>query len=75
MAENCLENPYAERINGIIKNDYMIKNKISSLNELKTALNKAVALYNHCPNGSLGMLTPIDFELAVEQSSANENQS
>lgn len=73
MAENCLENPYAERINGIIKNDYMIKNKISSLNELKTALNKAVALYNQCPNGSLGMLTPIDFELAVEQSSANEN--
>lgn len=72
MAENCLENPYAERINGIIKNDYLIKKKITSLIELKIALNKAVNLYNHCPNGSLGMLSPIDFEHAVEKSSTSE---
>ncbi len=27
----------------------------------------AVDLYNNCSNGSLGMLSPIDFELAVNQ--------
>jgi transposase InsO family protein len=72
MAENCLENPYAERINGIIKNDYLTKKKITSLNELKIELNKAVDLYNHCPNGSLGMLSPIDFEQVVKQVPSGE---
>ena len=47
MAQNCLENPYAERINGIIKNDYLANKKITSLNDLKKALSKAVELYNH----------------------------
>ena len=67
MAQNCLENPYAERINGIIKNDYLANNKIATLNDLKKALSKAVDLYNHCPNGSLGMLSPVGFEQAVKQ--------
>ena len=67
MAENCLENPYAERINGIIKNDYLANKKITSLKDLKKELLKAVDLYNRCPNGSLGMLSPIDFEKAIEQ--------
>jgi transposase InsO family protein len=67
MAQNCLENPYAERINGIIKNDYLANKKITSLNDLKKALSKAVDLYNHCPNGSLGMHSPVDFEQAVKQ--------
>jgi putative transposase len=72
MAENCLENPYAERINGIIKNDYLIRNKISSLSALKLALSQAVDFYNLCPNGTLGMLSPFDFELALQQVPTNE---
>ncbi|MBK6345998.1 MAG: IS3 family transposase [Bacteroidales bacterium] len=67
MAGNCLENPYAERINGIIKNDYLIRKEITSLNDLKREVVTAVDLYNNCSNGSLGMLSPIDFELAVNQ--------
>ena len=66
MAENCLENPYAERINGIIKNDYLINKRITSLNDLKIELAHAVDLYNSCPNGSLKMLSPIEFENTVK---------
>lgn len=72
MAENCLENPYAERINGIIKNDYLIKKKISSLHDLKREVATSVDLYNNCPNGSLGMLSPVDFELVVNQTPESE---
>jgi len=72
MAENCLENPYAERINGIIKNDYLAHKKIQSLKDLQKELVKAVDLYNRCPNGSLGMLSPVDFERAVKQIPSSE---
>jgi transposase InsO family protein len=46
MARNCLENPYAERINGIIKNDYLCFAKIQSFNDLQRELRKAVHKYN-----------------------------
>ena len=73
MAENCLENPYAERINGIIKNDYLTKKKIASLKDLKIKLSQVVDLYNHCPHGSLGMFSPIDFEQTIKQFPTDEH--
>ncbi len=63
MAKICLENPYAERINGIIKNDYLLAYNINTLNDLLKALPKAIRCYNNYPHGKLkGQHSPIEFE-------------
>jgi hypothetical protein len=67
MAETCLENPYAERINGIIKNDYLVAFDIKSLAQLKKALAKSVKRYNNFPHGELGKSSPLEFEKLLEQ--------
>lgn len=67
MADTCLENPYAERINGIIKRDYLVAYNIKSLAQLKKALAKSVLLYNKCPHGELAMLSPLEFEERLKQ--------
>jgi putative transposase len=61
MTENGdpLENAIAERINGIIKNEYLFNKRIKRLSQAQSALDKAVNLYNNeRPHMSLGMLTP-----------------
>lgn len=73
MAENCLENPYAERINGTIKNDYLRFYEIQSLRQLELALVRSVKLYNNCPHGELGNISPIAFEQKMDQIPANEH--
>jgi hypothetical protein len=72
MAGNCLENPYAERINGIIKNDFLAAYIIKSLYQLKKALAKSVKLYNKCPHGELGFKSPLEFERLLEQMDGSE---
>ncbi len=67
MAETCLENPYAERINGIIKNDYLIAHHICTLQQLKKALPKAIELYNNYPHGKLKLKSPLGFENVLGQ--------
>ena len=51
-----------ERLNGIIKNDYLIHWAPRSFAHLKTLLNRAVNNYNNCPHGKLDMLSPIQYE-------------
>lgn len=61
MTENGdpLENAIAERINGIIKNEYLFDKEINTLSKAQSELKKAVDLYNNeRPHMSLGMLTP-----------------
>lgn len=54
-----LENAVAERINGIIKGEYMELYKITNLADAKQYLYNAVCLYNNeRPHMSIGMLTP-----------------
>jgi transposase InsO family protein len=54
-----LENAVAERINGIIKGEYMDLYKIINLVQAKQCLEDAVYLYNNeRPHLSIGMLTP-----------------
>ncbi len=72
MSSTCIENPYAERINGIIKNDYLIGYTDNTLKDLDQALARSVELYNTCPHGELGMKSPLEFEellkgIAVDQ--------
>ena len=63
MARNSIENPYAERLNGIIKNDYLDYKQIFDLASLNKALDHAVWLYNYeRPHSELKYMTPIEYE-------------
>ena len=65
MAGNSIENPYVERLNGIIKNDYLYPRKRShDLKSLKREMDIVVKLYNEIrPHSELGGLTPLQFEI------------
>ncbi len=69
MGYNAMENAYAERINGIIKNEYLKYKEITDLISLKKQLRRAVKHYNykrihnHLPN----RMTPVNFENAIEK--------
>jgi putative transposase len=61
MTENGdpLENPIAERVNGIIKDEYLNRYHYSSIKELEEKLNQAVRLYNdERPHTSCSMFVP-----------------
>ena len=68
MAGNSLENAYSERVNGIIKNEYLIHHEIKSLKKLQTTLTKVVKLYNEKrPHLELGYLSPVQFEKEIDR--------
>lgn len=63
MAESVYENPHAERVNGIIKNEYLVPYAPSSFLQLKRMLGKAVRLYNtERPHLALSYQTPVALE-------------
>lgn len=64
MCEYAWENGKAERINGVIKNNYLKHRNISSYSDLVREVDRAVQLYNdEKPHISLGRKTPLNFEL------------
>jgi len=66
MAEDVYENAIAERVNGIIKNNYLVHRSITSYVQLKKELDRSVALYNsQKPHRSLKNETPIAYELKM----------
>lgn len=70
--EKVYENAHAERLNGIIKNNYLYPYGPTSLSLLKRLLDKAVLMYNTGkPHKALGKLTPSEFKKTVD----NENNS
>lgn len=63
MCEYAWENGKAERINGVIKNNYLRHRNIKSLSELIKEVDRSVNLYNlDKPHSSLGRKSPITFE-------------
>jgi len=63
MAKTCMENGYAERRNGIIKNDYLEFMSCGNIKELRRALDEAVYRYNHLLHQErLGNRTPVEYE-------------
>jgi putative transposase len=63
MCESPYENPHAERINGIIKNDYLAGYGPTSFDQLIAMTKKAVDKYNReKPHGSLGNVSPDQYE-------------
>lgn len=65
MCEYAWENGKAERINGVIKNNYLIHREIKNFEELQKEVDRSVQLYNEDkPHSSLKRKTPIQFEKA-----------
>lgn len=67
--ESVFENPHAERLNGVIKNNYLYPYAPSSLKSLKDKLNKAVKMYNYGKSHlALNGKTPVEYryESSVE---------
>jgi putative transposase len=63
MCEYAWENGKAERLNGIIKNNYLKHYSINSFEQLKKNVDRAVSLYNNDrPHKSLKYQTPIEYE-------------
>jgi len=61
MTENGdpLENALAERVNGILKDEYLIDSTVTSIEEARKVLTKSVSLYNEDrPHMSIGNLYP-----------------
>ena len=66
MCEYPWENGKAERINGIIKNNYLIHRRIGSFEDLQREVDRSVHLYNYDkPHKKLGRKTPVEFEQSL----------
>lgn len=66
MCKYAWENPFAERINGVIKNNYLKHWGIKTFIDLEQGVDRAVNLYNNDkPHKSLKRLTPIEFERSI----------
>jgi putative transposase len=66
------ENAYVERINGILKNDYLYERELTHAN-IKQQAKKIMLLYNdHRPHSHLRMKTPTDFEKYVQMIGDNQ---
>ena len=68
MGKTPYENPHAERINGTIKNNYLIPYQPENYSQLIKLLKKSVYFYNHRkPHKALGRLSPEDFTKRIEK--------
>jgi putative transposase len=66
MCEQAWQNPYAERINGTIKNNYLRHYTIRDLQDLVNKVELAVRLYNfERPHKSLNWVSPVEYEKRV----------
>jgi transposase InsO family protein len=72
--EKVYENAHAERLNGIIKNNYLYPYGPTNIASLKKLLDKAVMMYNTGkPHKALGKLTPRSFKDTIDN--ANNSPS
>lgn len=63
MGKQAYDNPNAERINGIIKNDYLLPWEVNSFSKLQLLTPKAVKNYNQDkPHSALKGMSPMEFE-------------
>jgi putative transposase len=66
MCEYAWENGKAERVNGVIKNNYLKHRKIRNYKELVKEVDRAVLLYDReKPHIKLQRRTPITFEMEI----------
>ena len=56
---HCYENGLAERVNGILKHEYLLKQRFPTKQMARLACRQAIELYNtDRPHMALGMQTP-----------------
>lgn len=68
MCEYPWENGKAERINGVIKNNYLRHRSIGSFSDLVSEVDRAVKLYNEKkPHKALNRVSPLTFEMLYIQ--------
>lgn len=68
MGKTAYENPHAERVNGIIKNNYVRHYGPKNYMDLIKMNNKAVHMYNtEKPHRALKKLSPIQFENKINE--------
>lgn len=66
MGLSCYENPFSERINSTVKNEYLLPKKPLTFESLLQELKRTDHLYNtDRPHQSLNYLTPIAFEAFI----------
>lgn len=64
--DHCAENAMAERVNGILKQEYFLKHEFRSVALARVAVNEAVYLYNtRRPHRSLKLQTPAQVHAVV----------
>jgi putative transposase len=67
MCSSALDNPFSERINRTIKEEYLDYHRFETLTELKKILKQSVHHYNHVrPHLELNMMTPIEYEKHIQ---------
>ena len=67
MCDIVYQNTHVERVNGIIKNEYLVGCSIKNLAECQRALKRAVNLYNTVrPHWNLNLQTPDGFEISLK---------
>ena len=72
MCQYPWDNGKAERINGVIKNNYLQHRNITTFSELIREVDRSVQLYNHeKPHIKLKRKTPIQFENSIFAKSDN----
>ena len=63
MGRKAQDNAYAERVNGVIKNEYLAYRTLTEFRQLKKYTKQAVHDYNtRRHHGSLGRICPVDYE-------------
>jgi len=73
MCDQVYENAHIERVNGTIKNQYLIHRKTTNFGELVKELDRTVRTYNSLkPHSSLGRRTPCAFEQHIKELDASE---
>jgi hypothetical protein len=76
MCDSVYENTHVERINGIIKNEYLQHWTISNFSTLKRCLKQAVYFYNNNrPHLALNYMTPIGYEEYLKTIPLSEHKS
>lgn len=72
QAGNCYDNAIAERVNGILKDEYLLDNEFLNKEQTVKAVEQAIYLYNNKrPHWSLGLQKPSDVYLTKQQENEN----
>lgn len=75
MGKKAQDNAFAERINGVIKNEYLIPRALTSFRQLKYYSKQSVTDYNtKRHHGSLGRICPVDYERAYWKQPAEKRK-